>query len=84
MMIVNDQQNSIQIRQAAILQLKQSIEKNWVVKKNKEVYVISEDEKLKIKASILDALIMTVDQPKLSVIYENIIHKVMEHEREHW
>lgn len=61
MMIVNDNTNSLPIRQAAILQLKQSIEKNWVLKKNKENYVIEEEEKLKIKASILDALIMTVE-----------------------
>lgn len=57
---------------------------NWTNKKKKDVYVIAPEEKVKIKASILDALIMTVDQPKLSLIYENIIHKVMEHEREEW
>jgi hypothetical protein len=61
MMIVNDNANSIQIRQAAILQLKQCIEKNWVLKKKQDNYVIGEEEKLKIKASILDALIMTVE-----------------------
>lgn len=65
------------------MQLKLAVEHHWQSKKQ-DTYVIKPEEKMKIKASILDALIMTVDQPKLSIIYEHIIYKVMEHETDNW
>ena len=51
------------VRQAAIVNLKQLIDKHWRVKPNN--FTILEEDKSIIKDSILDALIQTVNFPKL-------------------
>lgn len=67
MMIADMSELDINKRQFAVTALKNSIVKLWKAKSDKPSF--SEEDKSTVRNSLLDALIRSVDNPKLSKMY---------------
>lgn len=71
MMIADQSDLEINIRQFAVTDLKNSITKHWRPKKDKPSF--SEEDKSTVRNSLLDALIRSADNSKLCKMYCKII-----------
>lgn len=75
MMITDNQSNTINERQFAVTNLKTTIDSFWNPN-SKRPKSLEQNEKNTIKMSILDALIRSASERKLSKIYESIIYAI--------
>lgn len=55
----------MQIRQAAAVNLKNLVQKNWREKKNYDQFVLYPEDKANIRANFLDALLRAADEKKI-------------------
>lgn len=75
LMIADDQNNQLPIRQAAIVNMKTFIERSWEGEKHQR-FQIPENEKHLVRSSLLNALIRCVQTKVLRTQYEDLFYKI--------
>ncbi|CAD8063756.1 unnamed protein product [Paramecium sonneborni] len=75
--IVDNQTQPELLRQSAVVNLKTFLEKHWAEKKEPGHFVVSEEEKSVIRATIIDALARCIQVKKLRSQYEDLIYKLV-------
>ncbi|CAD8152713.1 unnamed protein product [Paramecium pentaurelia] len=75
--IVDDQTQQDIVRQSAVVNLKTFLEKHWGEKKEPGHYVVNPEEKVLIRATIIDALARCIQVKKLRSQYEDLIYKLV-------
>ena len=78
MEIIDDQSVDIPVKQAALIQLKNTIRARWKVKNEKEIELMSEEKNM-IKNALVMAVIRCAKNHKLIKLYREIITIVVSH-----
>jgi len=78
MLIASQKDQPLPLRQAAIVQLKQLVERHW--SENPKRFTITAEDKQTVKDNLLEAIINSVDEAKIAVNYEKILSKIADFE----
>ena len=82
MEIIDDGSLNVPIKQAGLIQLKNTIKAKWKCKT--ESLQMSQDEKISIRNSLITAVCRCAQHPLLIKIYREIISTVIGYEYENW